>query len=66
MFGLNLGRLWTEASKLESIMTLLITELETGRLRPIIARTFSLAEAAAAHQYLHDRRNVGKVVLTTR
>jgi NADPH:quinone reductase-like Zn-dependent oxidoreductase len=65
VFGLNLGHLWTEAMKLEAIMALLITELEIGRLQPIIARTFPLAEAAAAHRFLHDRRNIGKVVLTT-
>jgi NADPH:quinone reductase-like Zn-dependent oxidoreductase len=65
VFGLHLGRLWSEAAKLEGIMALLIGELESGRLRPIVARTFSLAEAAAAHHFIHDRRNVGKVVLTT-
>jgi len=65
VFGLNLGRLWTEASKLEALMKLLILELESGRLKPIIARTFSLADAAAAHRFMHERRNVGKVVLTT-
>jgi NADPH:quinone reductase-like Zn-dependent oxidoreductase len=65
VFGLNLGRLWTEASKLEGLMNFLILELEGGRLQPIIARTFSLAEAAAAHRFMHERRNVGKVVLTT-
>ena len=65
VFGLNLGRLWSEAAKLEGIMALVTSELESGRLRPIVARTFSLAEAAAAHQFIHDRRNVGKVVLTT-
>ena len=64
VFGLNLGRLWTEAAKLERIMALLIGELNTGHLHPIIARTFPLTDAAAAHQFLHDRRNIGKVVLT--
>jgi NADPH:quinone reductase-like Zn-dependent oxidoreductase len=64
VFGLNLGRLWTEAPKLQALVTLLITEWDTGRLRPIIAQTFPLTEAAAAHRFLHDRRNIGKVVLT--
>lgn len=64
VFGLNLGRLWSEATKLEAIMSLLIAEWDIGRLQPIIARTFPLAEAAAAHRFLHDRGNIGKVVLT--
>jgi NADPH:quinone reductase-like Zn-dependent oxidoreductase len=64
VFGLNLGRLWTEAAKLDSLMTLMIGEWAEGRLHPIVAQTFPLAEAAAAHRFLHDRRNIGKVVLT--
>jgi synaptic vesicle membrane protein VAT-1 len=64
VFGLNLGRLWTEAAKLQPIAALLIGELDGGRLQPIIARTFPLANAAAAHRFLHERGNIGKVVLT--
>jgi synaptic vesicle membrane protein VAT-1 len=65
VFGLNLGRLWTEAARLQPLAALLIAELEGGRLHPIIAQTFPLAEAAAAHRFLHDRGNIGKVVLTS-
>jgi NADPH:quinone reductase-like Zn-dependent oxidoreductase len=36
----------------------------TGRVKPIVDRTFPLAEAAAAHEYLESGRQVGKVVLT--
>lgn len=32
-------------------------------IRPIIDTTFPLAEAAAAHQYMEDNRNVGKIML---
>jgi NADPH:quinone reductase-like Zn-dependent oxidoreductase len=28
-----------------------------------VDRSFPLAEAAAAHRYIHERRNIGKVVL---
>lgn len=37
--------------------------LEEGKIRPIIDTSFPLAEAAAAHQYMEDNRNVGKIVL---
>lgn len=37
--------------------------LAAGQLRPIIDTTFPLAEAAAAHQYMDDNRNVGKILL---
>ena len=37
--------------------------LESGAIRPIIDTTFPLAEAAAAHRYMEENRNVGKIML---
>jgi len=34
-----------------------------GQIRPHIDQVFPLAEAVRAHHYLHDRQNVGKVLL---
>lgn len=34
-----------------------------GKIKPHIGKTFPLAEAVAAHHYIHDRRNIGKVLL---
>jgi len=34
-----------------------------GHVRPTIAKTFPLVEAAAAHAFIQRRENVGKVVL---
>jgi NADPH:quinone reductase len=36
---------------------------EQGAIRPVVGATFPLAEAAAAHRLIEDRRSVGKVVL---
>jgi NADPH:quinone reductase len=41
----------------------LITEVEVGRLRVLVDRTYPLSEAAAAHEYLESRQAVGRVVL---
>jgi NADPH2:quinone reductase len=38
--------------------------LAAGRVKPVIDRTFPLAEAAAAHLALESRQTFGKVVLT--
>jgi NADPH:quinone reductase-like Zn-dependent oxidoreductase len=43
-------------------MTHLIGLCQQGAIRPHIDRVFPL-EAADAHRYLHERRNVGKVLL---
>jgi NADPH:quinone reductase-like Zn-dependent oxidoreductase len=65
VFGLNLGHLWEERRRLQSLMDLLMTELSAGRIQPIVARTFPLERAADAHRYLQSRSNIGKVILTT-
>lgn len=36
-----------------------------GQLKPVIDRTFPLADAAAAHRRLEQRENFGKIVLVT-
>lgn len=38
--------------------------LESGAMRPIIDTSFPLAQAAAAHQYMEENRNTGKIMLT--
>ena len=40
-----------------------LPELESGRLQPLIDCSFPLAEAAEAHQYMEENRNVGKIML---
>lgn len=37
-----------------------------GRVRPVVHRTFPLAEAAAAHRLMEASEHIGKILLTTR
>ncbi len=39
--------------------------LESGRIAPVLSRTFPLAEAAEAHRLMESSQHVGKIVLTT-
>jgi putative PIG3 family NAD(P)H quinone oxidoreductase len=39
--------------------------LEAGTIKPIVFKTFPLAEAAAAHRLMESSEHVGKIVLTT-
>ncbi len=61
--GVNLGRLWGEQDRIRAWMQELLRWLAEGRIHPRVDRVFTLGEAAAAHHYLHDRRNIGKVLL---
>ena len=45
-------------------MLALVADAEAGRIAPVIAKTFPLTDAAGAHRYIQERRNVGKVLLT--
>jgi putative PIG3 family NAD(P)H quinone oxidoreductase len=38
--------------------------IEAGRVRPLIHRTFPLAEAAAAHALMESSAHIGKIILT--
>jgi synaptic vesicle membrane protein VAT-1 len=64
VFGLNLAHLWDERERLRPAMDTLAGDFASGRLEPIVARTFPLDRAADAHRYMHSRANIGKVLLT--
>jgi NADPH:quinone reductase-like Zn-dependent oxidoreductase len=64
VIGLNMLTLWDERQSLEELIDPLRAWVEDGSLRPVVAREFRLDDGAEAHRYMHERSNVGKVVLT--
>jgi NADPH:quinone reductase-like Zn-dependent oxidoreductase len=40
-----------------------MADLEAGRLEPVVAEAFPFERAGEAHEFIAQRRNVGKVVL---
>lgn len=62
--GVNLGRLWGEEALFRPQFEALLRYARDGQLRPRVDRAFPVEEAAAAHRYIHERRNIGKVVVT--
>lgn len=63
VFGVNVGHLWGEIDRLAGWLDALMEGHREGAFRPVIARTFRFDEAPAAHHFLQDRKNVGKVLL---
>jgi synaptic vesicle membrane protein VAT-1 len=63
VFGINLGHLWDEAPQLKAMLDEILALVVEGVLAPVVDRAFPFEEAASAHRYLQDRKNVGKVVL---
>lgn len=47
----------------ERVRTDLLPALERGEIRPVVDRCYPLTRAAAAHRYMEENRNVGKIIL---
>jgi NADPH:quinone reductase-like Zn-dependent oxidoreductase len=63
IIGVNLGHLWDEFELLGTWLRQVLAWYREGKIHPTIAATFPLAQAASAHHYIQDRKNIGKVVL---
>lgn len=63
VIGVNLGRLWEYVDLPRNWMKQIVAWYDEALFRPHIAKTFRFDDAAAAHHYLQDRLNVGKVLL---
>ncbi len=44
--------------------TIAMPLLESGKFRPIVDRTFALADARKAHEYMESGEHMGKIILT--
>jgi synaptic vesicle membrane protein VAT-1 len=63
VFGVNLGHLWGEIPRVRGWADDLLALWDKGVVRPHVDKVFPFAEAAAAHHYVQDRKNIGKVLL---
>ncbi|HEY8262436.1 MAG TPA: zinc-dependent alcohol dehydrogenase family protein [Methylosinus sp.] len=53
-----------DARKREQGVKFVLDGLAAGRLRPIIARSFSLQQIVEAHRYMESNAQIGKIVIT--
>ena len=64
VFGINVGHLWNRGEEMTAMLGEILDLFADGTFKPVVDRTFPFTEAAAAHSYIQDRKNFGKVVLT--
>jgi NADPH:quinone reductase-like Zn-dependent oxidoreductase len=64
VFGLNMLGWWDREGDLSRVIDPLASDLGDGSLVPVVAESFPFDRAGDAHSFIHERRNVGKVVLT--
>jgi synaptic vesicle membrane protein VAT-1 len=63
VIGVNLSNLTSRAAVMRGELDELFRMYSAGQIKPVISKTFPLSEAAGAHRYIHDRKNIGKVIL---
>ena len=64
VFGLNMLSWWDREGGLARVIEPLAADLEAGVIDPVVAEAFPFERAADAHRFIHERKNIGKVVLT--
>ncbi len=63
VIGVHIGKLGHKSAIMKEQLEEIFRMYQCGQVKPVVGKTFRLAEAAAAHSYIHERKNVGKVVL---
>ncbi len=63
VIGLNVLSLWDEFQSAARWTGPLNELLADGTIKPVLAQAFAFAQAADAHRFITERRNIGKVVL---
>lgn len=63
VMGVNMGHMWHETDRVTGWLDDLLKLWSSGILRPHIHETVPYSRAADAHRILHERKNIGKVVL---
>jgi synaptic vesicle membrane protein VAT-1 len=58
-----LGHLWGEIDRIRGRGEQILGLWMQGVIKPKIAQSFTFDEAAAAHHFIQDRKNIGKVLL---
>ena len=66
VIGVSLGNLQSRGALLQREIEELFRLYADGKIKPVIGKIFPLAQAGAAHQYIQDRKNIGKVILTVK
>jgi NADPH:quinone reductase-like Zn-dependent oxidoreductase len=66
VIGVNLGRLQSRGALLRKELDEIFQMYSAGTIKPVIAKPFPLVDAAMAHRFIHERKNIGKVILTVK
>lgn len=63
VMGVNLGHMWEHAYLMRDWMAQIVAWYDEALFRPYVDKVYKFEEAASAHRYIQERKNVGKVLL---
>ena len=61
--GFHLGKV-TDHERIRRVMVELLSLFEAGKIEPIIHKVFTFENMTDAMKEIHERKNIGKVLLT--
>lgn len=62
VFGVHMGT-WSNEAVMHKQLARIVEGIQSGHLEPIVDRIFDAENIRDAHQYIHDAKNIGKVLL---
>ena len=62
VFGVHMGT-WSNEAVMHDQLARIVEGIQTGHLEPIVDSVFDATNVQEAHQYIHDAKNIGKVLL---
>lgn len=62
--GYVLFEVTSEPQRLEKAKKFIVDGLASGKLKPVVARTFPLEQIVEAHRYMESNQQIGKIVVT--
>lgn len=63
MRGYDLFEITTDPPKLATAIEFIRRGLESGALKPLIGKTFDLADIASTHEYMESNAPFGKIIV---
>ena len=54
---------WTNETVMQTQLKRIVDGIQDGHLDPVVDRVFKAEDVREAHQYIHDGKNIGKVLL---
>ena len=62
VFGVHMGT-WSDEAVMHTQLERIVEGIQTGHLQPVVDSVFPADDVQAAHQHIHDAKNIGKVLL---